>query len=90
MDTSKRDIYLNKCLKIKVSDAITPIDDALTRLNRWWVISPDEEILFYNGHSAQCNSNKNIALHLADGHNLKVVFLPCVYIPNTMWGNWFN
>lgn len=30
-------------------------------VNEWWVVTPDNEVMLYEGRSPQCNSNQKIA-----------------------------
>jgi hypothetical protein len=53
--------------------------------NRYWVVTEDECLLFYQrggGNSPQCNSNEAIAAHIMKSTRnpgVKIVFIPVVY-----------
>lgn len=81
--------YLDNCTKISIETATTPSDEALVKMNRWWVVTPDSEILFYKGCSAQCNTDRSIAESIAGDKGLDVVYLACVYIPSEIWYKWY-
>lgn len=47
--------------------------------DHWWVVE-DDCLLFYRGFSAQCNSNRDTALHIAAGREVR--FFERVFIPH--------
>ncbi len=51
--------------------------------SRWWVIDENENALFYNGYSPQCNINKTMVENLRDKlyPGLEVRFIDVTYIP---------
>lgn len=51
--------------------------------SRWWVVDENENVLFYNGYSPQCNSCKTIVESLRDKlyDGLEVRFVEVAYIP---------
>ena len=73
--------------KVKISDASTPINGiCMIYTNRYWIVTPDDEILFYrpsknSSGSPQCNDNGEIASSLRDKlyPGFHVVQLPVVF-----------
>ena len=49
----------------------------------WWVVTPDEEIMFYREHSPQCNRDEAIAkrVHEKLYPGYEVRQLPLVFVP---------
>ena len=67
---------------IPITDATTP-KDGRCMVNRWWTVTPDDEIILWRGFSPQCNHDEAITRDLTsqmwtDDYDVK--FLPVVYL----------
>lgn len=69
--------------KMLLSDLITPKNDSLCKLGRWWIVTPDRHVLFY-GESPQCNANEAVAKHLLNKlhSGCTIEFVAVAYVPH--------
>lgn len=71
-----------KFLKYPLAEIKTPHDGDTVWLDRYWVVTPDEHVLFFRGRSAQCNT----CLHIMDSMmkrypRCRMELVPVSYIP---------
>ena len=66
---------------IPVAEAVTPRDGEVL-CNRWWVVTPNAEIILWRGHSPQCNSDVRAAETILKKvwPDYEIVHLPAVYL----------
>lgn len=71
-----------RCVKIKVEEAILPKDGWTVLTNRWWIVK-DECVMLFKGWSPQCNSEKKISESIRDKiyPGAVVRFLEAVFVP---------
>lgn len=71
---------LDKCTKIPVNKAVVPFTGARVWVDCYWIVI-EENILFYNKFSPQCNPNKNLTEKLRDNlyPNAEVRHFPLIY-----------
>ena len=68
-----------KYVKYKVEDAIKPADGATVWMDKYWVVSPNNEICIFKGFSPQCSDNLVIAQRVCpEGYHVE--FIPLVYL----------
>ena len=70
--------------RIKVEDIISPIGKDVVQVleGRFWLVTPEGEVLLYRGRSPQCNRDKHIVEKLAQRHNgCEVKHLPVAFVP---------
>jgi hypothetical protein len=66
--------------RLKIEEAIKPKNGLTeTFLNRYWVVTQDNEILFYRGTSPQCNGDGDIANRL-NYKDCTIQFIPAVFV----------
>lgn len=71
-----------KC--VKIDKATTPSEGIFRVIcDAWWQVTPDNEVMFYRGHSPQCNQQKTISESIRDRihktcsvRQIAVVFVP--------------
>lgn len=52
---------MKRITKVKIQDAIQPISGGCeVHKDKWWVVTQDDEIMFWDKCCPQCNSNKEI------------------------------
>ena len=74
-------------LKVPIDEILMPLQDRICYNPRYWLVTEDNCVLFYNGHSPQCNTNYQIAQTLSDkGLKLEVRLLPMVYLEQSWLG----
>lgn len=61
--TDVKDYTRKPWRKVPLDKLRTPREGALCMMNHWWVITPDQCVLFYNG-TPQCNSNEKVTKYL--------------------------
>ena len=78
----------DKFVKLPIQEATVPKDGYVCLANRYWIVTENNELLFYIGNSRkkhycspQCNYNESITKRLCkDG--TKVLFIPFVFVPH--------
>lgn len=73
-----------KYQRVKIEDATTPTAGINNiYINDWWIVTPEEEILFFRNSSAQCNHNRELAESIRDRiyFGFEVRQLPAVFRP---------
>jgi hypothetical protein len=74
---------IDMCNKVKIADVEKPKSGLLDcYMDRWWVVTPDDEILFYQKCSPQCNADEGIAKNIRDKifPGLEVRQIPVVFL----------
>jgi hypothetical protein len=75
-----------KWILVPVSDITTPQPGRIVYGPRWWAVTDDDEVLFFQRYtSPQCNADKAIVEHLTKNYNgIKTTarFLPLAYLPH--------
>lgn len=72
--------------KYPISEVAKVKDGATCWMDRYWVVTENQEILIRNGNSPQCNSNREIAEQLIQAaknkgyENCHIEFIPIVYL----------
>lgn len=65
MTTPKR--YENKdWKKVSIEDLVKPKEGYRVLMDRWWVVTPNDEVMFHMGTFPQCNHNKEIVEKLKE------------------------
>lgn len=76
----------DKWIKIPIEDITTPKMGRICYTDRWWVLTPNNEVLFYKSYtSPQCNINKAVidhALLKLHAEGCTAQFLPVAYLPH--------
>ncbi len=76
---------LDKCKLIPLTKLISIDGKDIVQIykSRWWIIDENENVLFYNGYSPQCNINQMMVESLRDKlyPGLEVRFIDVAYIP---------
>ncbi len=74
-------------LRIPVSELTTPTEGRIVYLNRYWVVTDQDEVLFFRSYSCpQCNPDERLAARIAPITGGKVQFIPIAYLPIN-WGD---
>lgn len=69
----------NKYVKYKVEEVTKPKDGTTVWMDKYWVVSPDNEICIFNGITPLCNSVLSITERMCpEGYSAK--FIPLVYL----------
>lgn len=72
-------------LKMPVVELTSPREGSIVYLNRWWVITENDEVLFYTARgsfSPQCNGNKTVAERVLKLYpNAHIEQIPVAYVP---------
>jgi hypothetical protein len=63
----------------------TPQDEAICKVNRWWLVEPTHGALIFRENTPQCNSSREILEHIRDGRELDIVFIPVAYFTRKNW-----
>lgn len=76
---------LEKCIKVPLSKLTTVDGKDLVQIyrDRWWIVDENNNVLFYNGYSPQCNADQSISISIRDKLyiGLEVRLIDIVYIP---------
>ena len=72
------------------TDIEKPADGRICKGGRWWLLTENNEVLFYKSYSSpQCNSNRAITAHLSHSAlsktacgPLSVVYLSVAFVPH--------
>ena len=71
---------------VPVSDITTPKQGRLVYGPRWWAVTENDEVLFFDTYvSPQCNSNKQIVERLGKGFDAPITeprFIEVSFIPH--------
>jgi hypothetical protein len=71
-------------IRMKVSDLTTPQAGRSVMLDHWWLVTDDDEVLFYKHiTSPQCNTNRSIVERLGT-KEIKTTprYIPIAYLPH--------
>lgn len=76
---------IDHCVKIPLSKVLEIEDGAVVQCfrDRYWTVTANREILLYQGHSPQCNSNKEIATNINNKlyPDCTVEFIHMLFLP---------
>jgi len=80
----------NKWILVPLSDITTPKEGRICYSSRWWLVTSNNEVLFYKSYnSPQCNGNKKLSEYLAgriskeiEDSNLTCQFIDMAFIPH--------
>lgn len=75
---------MEQYIKVKVDDITSPLGKDVIQVleDRYWIITPDDEVLLYQGYSPQCNRNKAIVERMMHRHRgCTVRHLPVAFVP---------
>ena len=75
---------MDKYTKIPVDEIQNPRGKGVVQIleDRWWVVTPQNEILLYRGYTPQCNQNKSIVEMIVKKHpNCTVQFIELAFVP---------
>lgn len=73
---------LDRCKRVSIGIATSPKGGICNvHVDKWWIVTPEQEILFYLEHSPQCNADRTIAESIRDKNypNCSVKQLSCVF-----------
>lgn len=79
-----------KFRSMKVDDLVKPINGHTnTYLDHWWLVTPEDEVLFFGKGlgSPQANTNQHLVERLAEFHfrdygvKMEVRLIPSAYVP---------
>lgn len=60
------DYALPRWRKVPLEKLKTPRGGAICYTDTWWIVTPDNCVLFFRGFSPQCNSNEAVAKYLRE------------------------
>lgn len=78
-------------LRVPISEITRPKDGRQTLMNRYWIVTENNEVLFYKKTFPQCNSREDITNSLLTRFkihsdpiftNAKVKFIKLAFIPD--------
>ena len=73
----------DKYVKYKVEDVTKPKDGTTVWMDKYWVVSPENEICIFRGESPLCQSILGIAERMCpEGYHVE--FIPFVYLYETI------
>lgn len=81
-----------KYLYMPLEELKQPKDDAMVHLDRYWVVTDKNEVIFHRRYSGpQCNRHKGIADRLAGihGDKVRVEFVSMAFVP-IAWGDYLE
>jgi hypothetical protein len=80
-DTTKM-LPIANFTKVPVAKLTTPRNGLECRVNYWWAVTDDDCVLYYKGHSPQCNSDIRVVEHIAQSIPLttRPMLLPVAYL----------
>lgn len=67
--------------RVSITEVTTPGEGRVCLLNRWWIVTDQEEVLFFRGFSPQCNHDRSITERLNKIPNTTVRFIEVAYMP---------
>lgn len=76
----------SKWIRMSMDEVTTPKSGRICYTDRWWVVTRNNEVLFYKSYtSPQCNHNKAVVDHAL--RNIQIVectvqFIPVAFIPH--------
>lgn len=77
---------LGRWILVPVADLTTPKGGRLCMANRWWAVTENDEVLFFDTYcSPQCNPNRSIVERLGKGFDAPSTtprFIELAYIPH--------
>lgn len=76
---------IEKCVKIPISELISTNGKDVVQIykNYYWVVTPNDEVLFFKGRTPQCNADKKCAESFLEKlyPNCTVEQIPIAFVP---------
>jgi hypothetical protein len=75
-----------KHTKVKIADITTPTGKDVVQVfeDRYWVVTPADEVLLYRGYTPQCSPYRSIAERMArlyEDEDCTIKYLPIAFVP---------
>lgn len=78
-------------VRVPLAEITKPRDGAMAYVDHWWVVTPQDEVLFFKRKwgSPQCNHNESITKRLGcpQIEGCRAQFVPLAFVP-ILWGEY--